>query len=231
MAYIGMGPVHQVAKKRLFGGPYLHFADFVTVSGYLYQAGALIGRARLDKLMVLARMIAHPGNEEEVIDRARAAALRRRDEYVDVYGEQPTSFPVFLLATEYARVGIANPLRGTGPITESFIKRVAKVAAVKMPLNGIESRIKDAMLEGLGFGSSLPELTEQMVTNANQAIDEEKWSEARQYGLDISETPVMVSLAEQEQDVLSMVATYAQEYFPELVDPLGLSDLVERDGR
>ena len=67
MGFFGMGPVQNLAKSRLFGGPYLHFADVVTISGYLFQSGALLGRAKLGQLNYLAKMFADPGREPDVI--------------------------------------------------------------------------------------------------------------------------------------------------------------------
>lgn len=227
MAYMGMGPVQGLVKTRVFGGPYLRFADFASVSGYLYQAGAIIARAKLDKLMLLAKMITLPGHEQEMLDWARDLAEKRFDEFLDVYGEEPRALPVLFLATEYRKAGILIPLAGLGQITETNTKQIRKVAAAKMPLQQVEPRIKEAMLEGLGFGTSFPELTEKMYREANEAIDEEQWSQARQHGLHISETPTIITLEEQEEIQLSMVAAYAQAYHPDLVDALGLADLVE----
>jgi hypothetical protein len=76
--------------------------------------------------------------------------------------------------------------------------------------------------EGIGFGSSFPELTERMYRNSYEHIDTDLWSEARTHGLAIPEKPEIVSLEEREATVLQMVAAYASEYYPELVDPLDL---------
>ena len=77
-------------------------------------------------------------------------------------------------------------------------------------------------LEGIGFGASFPELTKRMYRNAYEGIDTHLWSEARAHGLAIPEKPEIVSLEEREATVLQMVAAYASEYYPELLDPLDL---------
>lgn len=224
MAFFGMGAVQQVAKTRLFGGPYLRFCDFVNVSAYLYQSGALLARAmnKLDKLTILAKMFSEPGRERDVINWLQDLAKNRLDEYVDTFGQQPTSLLNFVLATEYKKVGIIFPFDGAGTLTNTHMKQVSKVADSKMVLNDVEPAIKNSMLEGIGFGSSFSALTERMYREANEEIDIDQWSEWRGHGLNIPETPTVITLEEQEQLVLSMVATYAHTHFPELIEPLGL---------
>ena len=100
MAYFGMGPVQQVAKKRVFGGPYLRFADFVNVAAYLYQSGALLGRAKLDQLIVLAKMFAEIGREGDLIGWIQELAKKRFEEYQSMFGQVPTSLMEFFMATE-----------------------------------------------------------------------------------------------------------------------------------
>lgn len=226
MAFIGAGPVQGLIKKRLLRGSYLRFADFVSVSAYVYQAGALIARAKLDKLMILAQMVTRPGREQEMLDWAKDLAKTRFDQYVDVYGQEPWSLLFLCTATEYWKAGVLVPFAGVGGrITETNTKQVSKMAAVKIPVEDGLPRIEEAMLEGLGFGATFPELVEKWYREENEPIDEELWSRAAKHGL-LPETPTNTTLMEQEEVVLSMVAAYAQAYHPELVDALGLTDLV-----
>jgi len=187
-----------------------------------------MGRAKLNELMMLAKMFAEPGREGDLIDWMRALARKRFDEYVDTYGQPPTSLRFLVEGTEYKKAGIIMPFGDVGlPIDYStHMKQMTKVANKNMSLKDMEPLIKTAVLEGIGFGSSLPELTEKMYREAHENIDLKSWAEARKYGLNLPEQPTIISLEEQEHTVLSMVATYAHMYFPELVEPLGLADLV-----
>lgn len=227
MGFFGMGPVQNLAKSRLFGGPYLHFADVVTISGYLFQSGALLGRAKLGQLNYLAKMFADPRREPDVIKLLQDSAKRRLDDYVDTYGEEPFNLMSFILASEYKKTGIIIPLHGL-ELTDTNKRQVAKVAKVKMPLKEVESTIKYGMVEGIGFGSLLPDLTETMYRESNDDIDIEAWELWKESGLEIPESPTVVSLEEQDQTVLSMVATYAQAYFPELIEPLKLTEVLSQ---
>ncbi len=232
MGFFGMGPMQNVIRKRLFGGPYLRFADYITVSGYLYECGALLGRAKRDELMIVAKMIAQSGREGEAIEWWQDSARKRLSEYVDTYGEQPKSLQIFLMETEYKKAGVVLPYRGPELHTDREFKRymrlMTKIANAKMPVEDMEPLIKFLGMEGIGFGSNFPELTEKMYREANENINLESWAKAREYGVILPEQPTIISLEEQEQTVLSMVAIYVYEYFPELVEPLGLTEILRQ---
>ena len=227
MALLGRGPSQGLIRKRIFGGSYLRFADFVSLSAYEFQAGALIARAKHDKLMTLSQMVTIPGREAEMLDWAKDLARRRFDQYLDVYGQEPWSLPFLFTATEYWKAGVLIPFGGVGGrITKTDLKQVSKVAAVKVPLEDGLRKAEEAMLEGIGLGATFPELMEKWYREETEPIDEESWSQARSYGLPLPETPTNTTLEEQEEVVLSIVAAYAQAYYPELVDGLDLADLV-----
>ncbi len=54
--FLAMG----MAKKRRFGGEYILLQDLVELFCFLYSSGALIGRARRDKLIILEKMLILP---------------------------------------------------------------------------------------------------------------------------------------------------------------------------
>ena len=85
-------------------------------------------------------------------------------------------------------------------------------------------QIKLHVHEGIGFGSSFPELTEKMFSKAYET-DTYYDTFVRDKR---SERPVTIStLEERENAVLVMVAAYTSECYPELVDPLDLRKDVE----
>ena len=107
-------------------------------------------------------------------------------------------------------------------ITGSNFKTLKKVFMEKFPLKEAESIIKELGLEGIGFGSCFPELTEKIWRRTYESIDMDKWSKYRSSGLVLSEKPPKMNLEEREQMVLKMVAAYVSEHCPELIDPLEL---------
>jgi len=205
-------------EKGLLGGPYLRFFRFLELGLWLYLTGAVLGRARHDRFEALARMFSDPGRESEVCDFLRDEALKRLQEY----GREPDSFVDFFMQTEFRRVG----LKCGDP---NDMKRADKG---KIPLGAGEGHLKMFMLEGTGFGASFPELMERMW---RQTYETERDSEMRaaliRAGLDVPQEWTALPLKQREQEVLLQVAAYATEYYPELVEPLGLRLAGEPIGR
>jgi len=55
--YLGYRPVMAMAKKRTFGGLYLTLNDHWAVIASVYEQGAVVGRARRDKLILIGEMM------------------------------------------------------------------------------------------------------------------------------------------------------------------------------
>ena len=51
-------------EKSLFGGTTVRFGVVLQTGAWLYEAGAIIGRALPGKLSILAATVANPGDEE-----------------------------------------------------------------------------------------------------------------------------------------------------------------------
>ena len=49
-----------------------------------------------------------------------------------------------------------------------------------------------------------------------------EWAEARSFGLNIPEKQDIIPIEERENEILQTVASYATEYYPELLDQLDL---------
>ena len=220
IGFLGIPIVTKAAKTRLFGGPYIRFYNMFEVISYLYMAGAILARARRSKLSILAKMISIPGREKEFLNWLHKQAKERLEKFRNEVGKEPDTFYDFILTRELKEAGIG--------IEESFEayqrgdKSMMKAADEKVPLKDAEPLIKSFQLEGIGFGSAFPELTEKLYRNTFEKIDRDSWIEARKYGLAVPEEPTIISLEEQEEIVLQMVAGYASEYYPELLDPLDL---------
>jgi len=199
-------------QKGLFGGHYIRFLPFLDVGGWLYETGAILGRARHDRLEILATMLCEPGREEGFCEWLYDLARKRIAEY----GTEPDSFLRFFTEMELrkARVSLSDP------------RQLKRAADMKLSLEQAGTMSQLHFLEGIGFGSAFPDLTERMWRQTYEPIKEDvwdAWADARRHGLHI---PVPEgrppTLEEREQQVLVQVASYATEYFPDLVEPLGL---------
>ena len=228
IGFLGIPIVTKVAKTRFFGGPYIRFYNMFEVISYLYMSGAVLGRARRSKLSILAKMVSIPGREKEFLNWLQKQAKERLEKFTNEVGKEPDTFNEFILFKELeSAIGVSME-----DWFEAYTKgdtKIMKAADEKVPLEEAEPTIKTFQLEGIGFGSAFPELTEKLYRNTFEKVDRDSWIEARKYGLAISEEPTIISLEEQEEIVLQMVAAYALEYYPELLDPLDLRGYVAEE--
>jgi len=221
--------VPDAIKKGLFGGPHILFPELVNICAYLFQSNAIIGRVRRNQIDLLAKLFTEPGRESDLIPWLRERSRKQLSEYKDVFGEEPTGFQTFVTGLEYQTAGITLTF-GNAQLRGSFkdhMKQVEKQSKYKVPLDFADQKFQMTALEGIGFGIEYPDLTEQLYRGANENLDRESWDEARRAGLDIPQNPEVITLEEQEDIALSMVALYANEYYPQLVTPLDLDGYLE----
>jgi len=236
--YLGTEPVTRLAKQRFFGGRYLRYDDHYSILAFIYESGAVIGRARCDKLSILEKMFEAPWLGPEPIKFSQEEAKERLDAFREEVGRALHSFLEFILLKEVENIVKLTAkydmgqLIGKGPVSMSDLnhgvrKRWEKIEEAlnkKVPLVSAEFEIRMHGREGIGFGGSFPELTERMYRNLNETTDPLEWYKGRAFGLVpniVREVPV-ISLEEREDNILKIVAFYASEYYPELLDPLDL---------
>lgn len=211
MGYLGMFLMGQMSETRLFRGPYIRFGRILTVSAFLYETGAILGRARRDKLSILAKIApVLEGAEDDFINDMQEKARER----LEKFGKEPNSFVDFVMSTELEAVGLS--------LTGSNLKALKKALNEKGSLREDWPAIAAIGIEGIGFGSSFPDLTERMLRRTYDSIDMDLWSKARAFGVNLPERPTIKSFEEREQTVLKEVAIFASKYYPELVDALDL---------
>lgn len=221
-------PLKQVVKKQLFGGRYIRLYDYFTILNYQYESGAILGRARSNTLSILEKMLTTPeGTEGQTVKVLQELAKERLDRFTKDIGKEPDTFFEFIHFKELERtIGLS--------LTDFYLaygsKKLIKVLGEKLPLEeALFISIRMFGLEGIGFGSSFPELTEKMYRNVYEHpdVDIGVWAMMRSYGLDIPEKPEIIPLEEREEALLLIVAAYAAEFYPELLDPLDLRSHVK----
>jgi len=224
IGFLAMPRVTKVANKPFFGEPYIPFGSFMIVCSLLYQNGAILGRARSDKLTILAKIFpTDPGKENSFINELQNKARKRLEEYMKELEKEPTSFRhLFFVLLESKKLGLS--------LAHIDFKTRLEVCGEKWSLKQAKPYIKMVGLEGIGFGSCFPELTEKMYRYEHESIPMDVWSRWRAAGLDLPEKPAITTLEEQERVVLEMVAAYTSEYYPELLGPLDLRSYLDAEG-
>ncbi len=204
--HLNMEAVGSLVEKKMFGGYEVRVGPFLMLSLWVFQKGAILGRALRDRLDILAKLLAEEGRERNVCSFIREVAVKQ----VDDYGKEPDSFYDFWMDTELKKLDFSDL-----NLMKQLVKKKARLGEM-LP------KLDIWLVQGIGFGATFPELTERLWKEAYETYDPHSWAEARSYGLDIPQQPAPLPLEEMEQIVLSEVAEYANEFFPELVEPLGL---------
>jgi hypothetical protein len=230
MASLSWIPLKQVLNKNLFGGRWLTLYNFFSALSFQYESGALIGRAMSDKLNILEKMLGNPTTVGELVQLLKDAAEKRLDEFRRDIGKEPDTFGEFILDRELERSGLRRLLDdavlsvATHLETRKRREKALKAFLEKVPFEKAYSHLHIFGMEGIGFGSSFPELTEIMCKNLyEKKHDMDAWSKMRAAGLNIPEKPDVLSFEERETALLGIVAAYTAEFYPELLDPLDLT--------
>lgn len=228
--YLGYEPVIAMAKKRLFGGPYLTFNAFCAVLASVYESSAVLGRARSNKLNVIEKIIGaqYPMHGPEPIKDLHKDVKERLEEFKKERGREPHSFLEFIqvkqLENALQHEGIAglpdavhdklhiDKASGLQAIDAQAMgwgdKKITKILMRKISLRDTEIGLRISGNEGIAFGISFPELTENMYRNLHER----------------SKGAPVITLEQREKDILGIVADYTQQFWPELLDALDLRD-------
>jgi len=220
-------PMKQIVKTAVFGGRYVRFYNFVEALPFQYESGAILGRARRNKINVLEKMLVIPSaTEGEFIKILQDEAKERLEEFRNQTSKEPDTFGELIFERELEKAtGLS--LFDSFEAYKHGNKKILKVFDEKIPLEQAQDTMRVFGLAGIGFGIAFTESTERMCRNSTENIDMDKWSKARAYGLAIPEKPDIVSFEEREESILQIVAAYTAEFYPELLDPLDLRSHLE----
>jgi len=206
-------------KKDFLGRPHVVLLPFLIMGYGLYMMGIAIGHAQRSKLETLLSLLydrpPKEGELESLTNDLVNLIEQRLDSYRSSYGKEPDSFADLFIRTE---------LKDNGLTFEMPPKSFEKAAKAKLLLKTEPGPLFEAemfILEGIAFGASFPELTENLWKRSYET-DLSEWQKWRTRGLDIPEQPEPITLEEAERDFLHVVAVYVSQYVPELMKPLGL---------
>ena len=243
--YLGNEHLTRLTKARFFGGRYLDYYDYCSLLAFTYESGAILGRARHDKLDILEKMLEAPWKEPAFMKFCQDQAKERLDTFRSETGKEPQSFIEFILIEEFVKAIEDEELRqelkavmierrdmllqkgGVGEreigllnevgVSVSERGRIAKALQKKVLLPTAEEDMRTSGQEGIGFGGSFPELTERMYRNFHE-------------NLAILDKSAIINLGEREENILQIVAIYAFEHYPELLDSLDLRGYLDTEG-
>ncbi len=160
--------IKQVVKKSFLGKPYIRQYDLFDVLSYVYMLGAVLGRAVGDRTGVLGKMLVEPSSKPPTLMKfLQDTAKKRLEGYISEVGKYPNTFVEFVQLRELdmvlKRMGLS--LDGAYEAYRNGEKRARQVFDHKVKLENVEPHVRTYLLQGIGFGSTYPKLTEKMYRN------------------------------------------------------------------
>jgi len=202
----------KMMERDMLGRMYIRLGRVLTLSAWLYETGAILGRFWRDKLPVVTRMFEVESKREQYTDFWRNEAKKR----LEMYGSQPTSFPIFVAQTDLGMF-VGKKLQDLLNIGDTKLHHKEGQRWLELA--------ERSVIEGIMFGSMFPDLTYDMLVNQYEKIDIDSWKEARSYGVTLSEEPPQITVVDKEKEAIAMARDYVVEHHPRLVADLGLAGI------
>lgn len=205
----------ETERPRFFGTQYIRLLFYYRIVPFIYESGAILGRARKNNVNLLEKLLGIPSvipyeKEGDVISAAQKAASIRLSEFNTRHAREPSSFDEFLWHFAIEAMEIDKKGRR---------KKIGK----KIPVSRAIIYLRTLVLEGVGFGSKFPELTNRMYRNYYENIDMDKWEESRAKGANIPERPTLISLNKVEDALLMKITITALDSYPDVIEQLDLT--------
>jgi len=200
-----LGDCTHMVSKRLFGGYQMRLGSMVYAGLWVFQKGALLGRARRSSFQTMGSLVAQPGSNA-----AQAMKQSAEERMSRISSTEVTNFWEFWCLTEYPNVAF-----GDFKVLKSLFRR-------KIRLYEVISKAAFWAADGIGFGAKFPDFIESLWRRTYETPDPEKWNRARQAGVDLPEHQALLPLEDAETQVLAEVRAFAQQNRPDLVGPLAL---------
>jgi len=167
LAEVLMMPVIQpLIKKPLAGKQLLPLAAFLSVGGFLFEIGAVLGWAYRDSQLVLERVITLPETPGQLVRFMRLKAKER----VAEWKSPDDSFYLFVYDTELARRGHPIVMKASKYVssmedTRGFLEDRRRFTnwlhKQSLDLNTAWSELHFIFYEGIGYGFEFPEETQR----------------------------------------------------------------------
>jgi hypothetical protein len=207
--FLIMGILPKLLEKGVFAEPSIRLGRVLTLSFWLYETGAILGRFWKDKIPVVFSMYEVEDKREQFTQYWHDQARNR----LEKYGGQPRTFTIFVLQTDLDMF-MRKKL-------EDFVKIGMKKLSPS-EANQWLKLVETSMIEGIMFGSLYPDLTHTMLVNEYEKIDVDSWKEARKYGVTLSEKRPQMTVEDKEKEAVQMARDYVMEYHPGLIADLSL---------
>ena len=214
--FLILGPLPKLMEKDILGKMYITFGRVLTLSCWLFEIGAVLGRFWIERVPIVVRMF-EVESKQKYFTQYWSEQARNR---LQLYGKQPNDFPTFVFET-YMETFTHKKFE------ELELKELIKIGNSKLYHEQAQHRLRLAetfLIEGIMFGSKFSDLTHAMLVNQYEKVDIDSWEKARRYGVTLFEKPPQTSVAAREKEAIALARDYVSKYHPQLLSDLGLAE-------
>ncbi len=214
--------IQPLIKKPLFGKQRLPLKAFLSVGGFLFETGAVLGWAYRDRQLAFVRVIALPETPDQRVRLMRLKAKGRVAEWESLND----SFYLFVYETELARRG--HPINMMVSENEDWerskenMRRVSNwVKEQSLDLHTAWTELHYIFYEGIGYGFEFPEETQRrwkaVYEKPKTPEDLISWHMAYQYGVVTTPEPAPIQTWDEHvSEVKDALRGYITEFKPAL---------------
>lgn len=206
--FLNLRLLKTVGEKPIFGHARVLYAEALVFSKVFYEVGAILGCAWKDKMPTAFQMFGF-GDDIKYFRNYWGDKVRKR---LEIYKEKPSSFSDFIGETDVQIYGIVS-------LKDLFNKKIKVMEAEEM--------IVSSTLEGILFGNLYTELTYQILRKVYEKDKKSTWDDMEYFnkitllGEPRNKIPTQM---DKEKEIMELIRSYVDEYFPELTDDLGIRE-------
>lgn len=204
--YLGYQWARRVAESRFMRGKNVRFPRMCEAYFFLFQTGAVIGRAMSTRATELAELFAEPGRAADLARWFPEAGKSLVEEIPSISSTTLYELAVSHLGLEF---GVQGGVEGIHQHPDKWV-----------PFEDAAQSLGGAVMLGVCLGITYASVVEQ-AWRAREAPDEMRLAVRRELGLPEEWEPL--SLQEFEQHALFELAAFVRAYYPHLVGTLGLA--------
>lgn len=227
LAEVLMMPVIQpLIKKPLLGKQRLPLAAFLSVGGFLFETGAMLGWAYRDSQLAFVRVISLPETPDQLVRLMRLKAKER----VAEWKSPGDSFYRFVYETEAARRGHpvemsptedASSMEDMKRSMENMKRFTNWLKEQSLDLHTAWSELHYLFYEGIGYGFEFPEETQRrwkaVYEKPKTPDDLISWRDAYKYDVVTTpEPPLIQTWDERVSELKDVLRGYITEFKPGL---------------
>ena len=216
-SYLAHAWTEMMAESRFLRGKSVRVPLLLEAYFIIFQTGAVLGRANADRGVHFTTLFAEPGQAETLVSGFREMGEEGRIGMLAYAEGSPSINPFFTFSLAHVHAAL-----GIGGSAEEVLRHPDK----RISAGRAAQVLAEAATLGVSLGFTFPELVKELWSEHYESVERDPLLEVLRRRAGLTEREGL-PLDEVEQQALSALATFAQEYYPELIEPLGLGEHVE----